>query len=109
MQEVLATVVASPEFLYLMQTTDIIDTGKQKKISDMEFATRLSFFLWASIPDAELLGIAHQGKLRNPEVLKVQIARMLKAPKAKGSRNTLSVSGWDLRDWIVRHTLRMKC
>ena len=83
MQEVLATVVASPEFLYLTQTTDISDTGKQKIISEMEFATRLSFFLWASIPDAELLSIAHQGNLRNPEVLKVQIARMLKDPKAK--------------------------
>ncbi len=81
MQEVLATVIASPDFLYLTQTMD----GGRKgagQISDMEFATRLSFFLWASIPDVELLGVAHQGDLRKPEMLKSQITRMLNDPRA---------------------------
>lgn len=81
MQEVLATVIASPDFLYLTQTMNVGREGKER-ISDMEFATRLSFFLWASIPDVELLGAAYQGDLRKPEVLKSQIARMLNDPRA---------------------------
>ena len=81
MQEVLATVIASPDFLYLTQTMNGGREGKER-ISDMEFATRLSFFLWASIPDVELLGAAYQGDLRKPEVLKSQIARMLNDPRA---------------------------
>ena len=66
MQEVLATVIASPDFLYLTQTMNDDRKGTER-ISDMEFATRLSFFLWASIPDVELLGAAYQGDLRKPE------------------------------------------
>lgn len=81
MQEVLATVIASPEFLYLTQTSEDGVKGRQR-ISDMEFATRLSFFLWSSIPDVELLGVAYQGDLRKPEVLKSQITRMLNDPRA---------------------------
>ena len=81
MQEVLATVIASPDFLYLTQTMNDDRKGTER-ISDMEFATRLSFFLWASIPDVELLGAAYQGDLRKPEILKSQIARMLDDPRA---------------------------
>lgn len=81
MQEVLATVIASPDFLYLTQTMNDDRKGTER-ISDMEFATRLSFFLWASIPDVELLGTAYQGDLRKPEILKSQIARMLDDPRA---------------------------
>ena len=56
--------------------------GLVYRISDVELASRLSFFLWSSIPDDELLGLAEQGRLRNELVLTKQIDRMLADPKA---------------------------
>ncbi len=82
MIEVLATVLASPEFLYLVQTES--DTpATAHAVSDLEMASRLSFFLWSSIPDTALLELAFAGKLREPEVLNSQIERMLADPKSQ--------------------------
>ena len=53
------------------------------RISELELASRLSFFLWSSIPDEELLTTAEQGKLRNPAVLQQQVKRMLKDPRSQ--------------------------
>ena len=52
------------------------------RISDLELASRLSFFLWSSIPDEELLGVATDGKLKDPQVLEKQVRRMLGDPRA---------------------------
>ena len=81
MVEVLATALATPEFLYLTQRGANIAKGPSE-ISDLEFANRLSIFLWSSIPDGELLGLAEQGKLRQPEILNSQIKRMLSDPRS---------------------------
>ena len=78
--EVLATVLASPEFLYLVQTEP--DTPSPT-ISDLELANRLSFFLWSSIPDAKLLDLAFAGKLTSPDILNAQIQSMLADPKSQ--------------------------
>ena len=75
MIEVLATVLATPEFLYLTQ-------GDSSIISEIELASRLSFFLWSSIPDKELRGLAKKGRLRDPRVLEAQITRMLADPRS---------------------------
>ena len=75
MIEVLATVLATPEFLYITQEDSSI-------ISETELASRLSFFLWSSIPDKELRGLAKKGRLRDPAVLKAQITRMLADPRS---------------------------
>ena len=75
MIEVLATVLATPEFLYLTQ-------GDSSTISEIELASRLSFFLWSSIPDKELRGLAKKGRLRDPRVLEAQITRMLADPRS---------------------------
>lgn len=75
MLEVLATVLAAPEFLYLTQQDS-------RTISEIELASRLSFFLWSSIPDEELLTRAWKGTLKRPEILKAQIERMLVDPRA---------------------------
>ena len=88
MLEVLATVLASPEFLYLTQRSAAEDMHKpvaQKPatISDQELASRLSFFLWSSVPDQELLQLAAQGKLQDPAVLKLQVGRLLADPRAE--------------------------
>lgn len=87
MVEVLATALATPEFLYLTQraTTDE-PKGESKppaRINEFEFASRLALFLWSSIPDDELLKLAEQGKLRQPEVLIAQVKRMLDDPRSK--------------------------
>ncbi len=68
----------SPEFLFRIER-DPFDAkpGKSYNITDLELASRLSFFLWSSIPDDELLAAAETGKLREPQALDQQIRRML--------------------------------
>ena len=77
MLEVLATVLATPEFLYLAQQIPAIQSKNSDTISEVELASRLSFFLWSSIPDKELLEIARKGKLSDATVLASQVKRML--------------------------------
>ncbi len=83
MVEVLATVLATPEFLYLTQRVTPDNTKSPASISELELASRLSVFLWSSIPDDELLNLAEQGKLRAPEVLAGQVKRMLADPRSR--------------------------
>ena len=80
MVEVLATVLAHPEFLYLAQR-DLV--GAPSRISEYELAGRLAVFLWSSIPDEELLGLARRGKLREAKTLAAQVDRMLADPRAR--------------------------
>ena len=82
MLEVLATVLSSPEFLYLVQT-ESETPSTTRTVSDLELANRLSFFLWSSIPDAPLLELAFADRLKSPEVLDSQIARMLADPRSQ--------------------------
>jgi mono/diheme cytochrome c family protein len=82
MLEVLATALATPEFLYLTQTASTTESNAPAPINDWELASRLSFFLWSSIPDDELLELARQGKLHDPGVLNAQVDRMLADPRA---------------------------
>ena len=83
MMEVLATALATPEFLYLTQRVTADETKSPASISELELASRLSVFLWSSIPDDELLKLAEQGKLREPEVLTAQVKRMLADPRSR--------------------------
>ncbi|MDG2221060.1 MAG: DUF1592 domain-containing protein [Rubripirellula sp.] len=83
MLEVLATALASPEFLYLTQRVNPETANATNEISDFEFASRLAIFLWSSIPDEELLKLADQGKLQEPAVLNAQIERMLADPRSR--------------------------
>ncbi len=83
MVEVLATALATPEFLYLTQRETADETKSPARISELELASRLSVFLWSSIPDDELLKLAEQGKLREPEVLADQVKRMLADPRSR--------------------------
>jgi hypothetical protein len=80
---VLRGILIDPEFLFHIER-DPADAapGSVYPISDVELASRLSFFLWSSIPDEELLQAAESGKLHNPVVLKGQIARMLRDPRS---------------------------
>lgn len=77
----LRAILVSPNFLYRLEHSPRnSDPGSVNKISDLELASRLSFFLWSSIPDDELLQLAEQNKLR--PVLTTQVRRMLADPKS---------------------------
>jgi hypothetical protein len=84
MVEVLATALATPEFLYLTprQASGVAGSA-QSQIGQFELASRLAVFLWASIPDEELIGLAESGKLREPQVLAAQVKRMLADRRAR--------------------------
>jgi len=81
MVEVLASVLASPKFLYLVRE-DAERVPANNRMTDFELATRLSFFLWSSLPDVELMRLAAQGKLTDGNVLEQQTRRLLADPKA---------------------------
>ena len=77
-QAAVERVLVDPEFLFRIETDPPgVPSGTAYRISDLELASRLSFFLWSSIPDDELLDIATRGQLGNPAVLDQQIRRML--------------------------------
>ena len=76
-------ILVSPAFLFrIEQSQKTADADGVHRISDFELASRLSYFIWSSMPDDELLDVAESGTLSKPEVLDAQIARMLKDPKA---------------------------
>ncbi|WDE98868.1 DUF1592 domain-containing protein [Lentisphaera profundi] len=83
MLEVLATVLASPEFLYITSENSKLASAQETSLSDLALASRLSYFLWSSIPDAELLTLAKSGQLSQPKILEAQIERMLNDPRAQ--------------------------
>jgi hypothetical protein len=74
----LQKVLVSPDFIFRVEL-DPADAapGSVRQVSDVELASRLSFFLWSSTPDEELLTIAESGKLRDPKVLESQVRRLL--------------------------------
>jgi hypothetical protein len=74
----LERVLASPRFLFRVERDPAgAVPGQAYPVTDLELASRLSFFLWSSIPDDELLNVAAEGKLRNPEVFNREVRRML--------------------------------
>jgi hypothetical protein len=85
-RDALSGILASPWFLYRVEApaeqmhTGAADTGT---LSDLTLASRLSFFLWSSIPDEELLTLAADHRLSDPQVLEKQVQRMLADPRSK--------------------------
>jgi mono/diheme cytochrome c family protein len=80
----LRRILADPEFIFRFEPPPAGVAAKSAyRISDTELASRLSFFLWSSIPDEELLKLAIDGKLHQPAVLERQTRRMLADPKAR--------------------------
>src|SRR5690606_28743087 len=73
-----ARMLVSPFFLFRVEAdSPDVPPGSNHRISDIELASRLSFFLWSTIPDEELLQAAEKGELREPSVLRAQVERML--------------------------------
>jgi mono/diheme cytochrome c family protein len=80
----LQRILASPKFvLRVERDPPNVASGSVYRLSDLELASRLSFFLWSSIPDDELLEVANQGQLGTPEMLERQVRRMLADPRAE--------------------------
>jgi hypothetical protein len=82
-QVAIQAVLVSPHFLFKVETPKQVDAqGKMPLVTQYELATRISYFLWSSMPDDELLLLAHRGQLREPARLLDKIARMLRDPRA---------------------------
>lgn len=83
-QKGIMAILASPKFLYRAHTPPAdAEPGDIFSINDVELASRLSFFLWSQQPDAELLALAMEERLGDPEVLEQQVHRMLADPRAE--------------------------
>ncbi len=79
----LQRILVSPDFLFRVEIDPAgAPAGSAYRVSDVELASRLSFFLWSSIPDDELLAVAERNKLRERVVLERQVTRMLADPRA---------------------------
>ena len=94
--------LVSPHFLFRIERDPDPDRpDKVHRISDVELASRLSYFLWSSMPDDELLELAEAGKLREPAVLDAQVKRMMADPKPPRSPTTSPASGWRSATWTA--------
>jgi len=83
-------ILSSPDFLFLME-------AEHPKLDDFSLAERLSYFLWSTAPDEELIALAMKNELHQPSVLHAQVERMLKAPRAKRFTENFAGQWLDLR------------
>ncbi|MGH9384770.1 MAG: DUF1592 domain-containing protein [Vicinamibacterales bacterium] len=90
----LQAILASPRFLFrLEQTPATARPGQNYRIAEVDLASRLSFFLWGTVPDADLVKVAQSGTLRTPPVLSAQVKRML-ADQRSEALSTRFASQW---------------
>jgi Protein of unknown function (DUF1592)/Protein of unknown function (DUF1588)/Protein of unknown function (DUF1585)/Protein of unknown function (DUF1587)/Protein of unknown function (DUF1595)/Cytochrome C oxidase, cbb3-type, subunit III len=102
-QRAIQRLLVSPQFLFRIERDPAnAAPGTAHSVSDLELASRLSFFLWSSIPDDELLDLASQGKLRQPGILEHQVSRML-----ADSRSTSLVSNF-AEQWLYLRDIESK-
>lgn len=96
LKPVFKAILVSPNFLLRIER----DRAKEENayhVNDHELATRLSYFLWSSMPDAELFVLAEKGELSKPAVFDAQVKRMLADPKAKALTDTFAVQWLQLK------------
>jgi hypothetical protein len=90
----LQRILVSPNFLFRVETDPPgVTSGAAYRIDDIELASRLSLFLWSSIPDDELLGVAERGQLKDPAILERQVKRML-ADRRAGTLVSNFINQW---------------
>jgi hypothetical protein len=88
-ESALQFILASPQFLFRVEADGAGggppggESARVYKLGDLDLASRLSFFLWSSLPDEPLIALAAQGKLKQPAVLEQQVRRMLADPRSK--------------------------
>jgi hypothetical protein len=90
-QRGLERILAAPSFLFRVeQAPPNMAAGSAYRLGDLDLASRLSFFLWGSVPDDELLNVAVRGKLKDPAVLEQQVQRMLRDPRSNALVNNFA-------------------
>jgi hypothetical protein len=94
----LQRLLADPKFIYRIEHEPAeLTAGEIYAVADLELASRLSFFLWSSIPDEELLTLAEQGRLHDPKVLAEQTKRMLADPRSEALTQNFAGQWLNLR------------
>ena len=100
-QRALERLLVSPQFLFRIEREPMdLEPNTAYRISDLELASRLSFFLWSSIPDDELLDVATRGVLRDPDVLERQVRRMVADRRAKALVHNFAAQWLYLRELV---------
>ena len=98
-QMALERLLVSPQFLFRIERDPPnLPPGTPYRVSDLELASRLSFFLWSSLPDDELIDVAAHGKLKDPAVLEREVRRMLADPRAESLVTNFAEQWLYLRD-----------
>jgi hypothetical protein len=98
-EQALERILVSPQFLFRIERDpETAKPGSIYRISDVELASRLSFFLWSSIPDDDLLDLAVKGRLKDPAVLEQQVRRMLADPRSQTLATNFAAQWLYLRD-----------
>jgi len=101
-QLALQAMLVSPHFLFRIEhDPKPLDASAAHPITDIELASRLSYFLWSSMPDDELLGLADAGKLRTPATLDAQVKRMLDDPRSSALADNFAGQWLELRNLDV--------
>lgn len=91
-------VLVSPSFLFRIETDEHPDDPMaERRLTDFELASRLSYFLWSSLPDEELLDLAEQGRLREPAVLREQTRRLLQDDRSRAIVDNFAEQWLNLR------------
>ena len=98
-EKAIERILVSPQFLYRIEREKLnLPVGTAYLLTDLELASRISFFLWSSIPDEELLNVASSGKLRQPGVIEAQVKRMIADPRSESMVNNFASQWLFLRD-----------
>jgi hypothetical protein len=96
-------ILASPEFLFRFEPDPAnLPADSVYRLDDLALASRLSFFLWSSIPDDQLVTLASQGKLKDPAVLEQQVKRMLADPRSEALADNFA------EQWLFLRNLKTK-
>jgi mono/diheme cytochrome c family protein len=101
-QTAIERLLVSPQFLYRIERDPAAAPGAAHPVSDLELASRMSFFIWSSFPDDELLDAAAAGKLKDPAVLERETRRMLADPRAESLVTNFAAQWLYLRDVEVK-------
>jgi hypothetical protein len=94
-QLALEAILVSPNFLFRVERDAVQQTHK---VTDLELASRLSYFLWSSLPDDELLNVAEAGKLHQPDVMNAQVKRMMADPRSSALAENFAGQWLEIRN-----------